>query len=78
MQSEERRQTLMEAAAPEDDDLLQLDTYRAMMLDHLGETQSAKAILTGIEEATAQGIGTRPSQNTTTEITSAVLAALKV
>lgn len=49
----------------------------AMMLDHLGEKDAAGAILNAIETATAQGIGTRPGQNTTDDITSAVLAALE-
>ncbi len=49
----------------------------AMMLDHLGEKDAAAAILTAIERATANGIGTRPGQNTTGDITSAVLAALE-
>ncbi|MCA0042222.1 tartrate dehydrogenase [Celeribacter litoreus] len=49
----------------------------AMMLDHLGEKDAATAILTAIEAATAKGIGTRPGQNSTDDITSAVLAALE-
>lgn len=49
----------------------------AMMLDHLGETDAAQAVLDAIETATAGGIGTRPGHSTTDEITSAVLAALE-
>ncbi len=48
----------------------------AMMLDHLGETVAAARILGAMEATTAQGIGTRPGQNTTSEITNAVLQAL--
>ncbi|MGY9049365.1 3-isopropylmalate dehydrogenase [Puniceibacterium antarcticum] len=49
----------------------------AQMLDHLGEGEAAAAVLSAIEAATAQGIGTRPGQNTTDEITAAVCAALE-
>ncbi|MEM7731656.1 MAG: tartrate dehydrogenase [Pseudomonadota bacterium] len=48
----------------------------AMMLDHLGEAATAARILSAMEAATGQGIGTRPGQNTTSEITDAVLKAL--
>lgn len=49
----------------------------AMLLDHLGETQAANAVLAAIEVATAQGIGTRPSSHSTSVITAAVNAALE-
>lgn len=48
----------------------------AMMLDHLGEGNASARILSAMEVSTAQGIGTRPGQNTTSEITEAVLQAL--
>jgi len=48
----------------------------AMMLEHLGETQAAKAVMGAIETATARGIGTQPGQHKTNEITAAILAAL--
>ncbi|MEO2040186.1 MAG: tartrate dehydrogenase, partial [Martelella sp.] len=49
----------------------------AMMLDHLGESAAAKVVLSAIETATGRGIGTRPGQNSTDEITMAILAALE-
>ena len=49
----------------------------AMMLDHLGETAAAAAVLAAIETATAHGIGGRPGQNSTDEITAAILSALE-
>lgn len=48
----------------------------AMMLEHLGETAAAKAVMDAIEVATGRGIGTTPGQHKTNEITSAILAAL--
>jgi tartrate dehydrogenase/decarboxylase/D-malate dehydrogenase len=48
----------------------------AMMLDHLGETGAAKAMMTAIEAATARGIGTEPGRHKTQDITTAVLSAL--
>jgi tartrate dehydrogenase/decarboxylase/D-malate dehydrogenase len=48
----------------------------AMMLDHLGEAAAAKSVMTAIEAATAQGIGTRPGKDRTETITAAVLAGL--
>ena len=48
----------------------------AMMLDHLGEAEAAARILRAIEAVTARGIGTRPGQDRTEQITAAVLAAL--
>lgn len=47
-----------------------------MMLEHLGEAAAAKAVLGAVEAVTGQGIGTRPGQNSTEEITAAVIAAL--
>lgn len=44
----------------------------AMMLEHLGETASAERIMAAIEATTAAGIGTKPGQNSTDEITKAV------
>lgn len=49
----------------------------AMMLDHLGENAAAKAVMAAIENATAQGIGTRPGHHSTDHITAAILAALE-
>ena len=49
----------------------------AMMLDHLGEAAAAKAILTATETATGQGIGTRSGQQSTDDITTAILTALE-
>ncbi len=48
----------------------------AMMLDHLGEHQAAKDVMSAIETATAQGIGTIAGQDKTDRITQAVLDAL--
>lgn len=48
----------------------------AMMLDHLGEAEPARRIISAIEHVTAQGVGTVPGKNRTDEITRAVLAAL--
>lgn len=50
----------------------------AQMLEHLGETDAATAVLAAIETATGKGIGTRQGQNTTDEITAAVCAALEI
>ncbi len=44
----------------------------AMMLEHLGETASAARVMAAIEATTAAGIGTKPGQNSTDEITKAV------
>lgn len=49
----------------------------SQMLDHLGEAEAAAAVLRAVEAATAQGIGTRPGQNTTDDITKAICAALE-
>uniref|UniRef100_UPI0025FF4EC8 isocitrate/isopropylmalate family dehydrogenase n=1 Tax=uncultured Paracoccus sp. TaxID=189685 RepID=UPI0025FF4EC8 len=49
----------------------------AQMLDHLGETRAAAAVLAAIEGATASGIGIRPGLHGTRQITAAVLAALE-
>lgn len=48
----------------------------AMMLDHLGESRAAAAVIGAIEAATARGIGTKPGEHKTTEITGAIVAAL--
>lgn len=48
----------------------------AMMLEHLGEKSAATRIITAMETATANGVGTVPGQNSTDEITDAVLDAL--
>ncbi|MBV2144937.1 tartrate dehydrogenase [Falsochrobactrum sp. TDYN1] len=48
----------------------------AMMLDHLGEHQAAKDVMTAIETVTAQGIGTVAGKDKTDAITQAVLSAL--
>jgi len=48
----------------------------AMMLDHLGETEAAAAVMTAIERTTAAGIGTVPGKDRTDTITGAVLAAI--
>lgn len=49
----------------------------SQMLDHLGEAEAAAAILGAIEKATSKGIGTRPGQNSTDEITKAICTALE-
>lgn len=48
----------------------------AMMLEHLGEATAAARLITALETTTANGVGTTPGQNSTDEITSAVLSAL--
>ncbi|MEO9339759.1 tartrate dehydrogenase [Mesorhizobium sp. SB112] len=48
----------------------------AMMLEHLGEAQAAKDVMSAIEAATAGGIGIVGGKDTTDAITQAVLAAL--
>jgi tartrate dehydrogenase/decarboxylase / D-malate dehydrogenase len=49
----------------------------AMMLEHLGEAEAARAVLAAIETATAGGIGTRPGSHSTEAITTAILTALE-
>ena len=49
----------------------------AMMLDHLGEDAAAKRVMAAIETATIQGIGARPGQHSTDQITAAILSALE-
>ena len=49
----------------------------AQMLDHLGETAASARIMAAMEAVTAKGIGTRPGQDKTEDITKAVLAALE-
>ncbi|PTW62916.1 tartrate dehydrogenase/decarboxylase/D-malate dehydrogenase [Breoghania corrubedonensis] len=48
----------------------------AMMLEHLGESQAAAAVLKAIETTTAKGIGIRPGSHSTNEITAAIVAEL--
>lgn len=48
----------------------------AMMLEHLGEAETAARIMAAVEATTVQRIGTVPGQNTTDEITAAILSAL--
>lgn len=48
----------------------------AMMLEHLGESRAATRVLQAMEATTAQGVGIRPGQSTTTQITNAVLGNL--
>lgn len=48
----------------------------AMMLEHLGEREAAKRVMTALETATARGIGTVPGKDKTDTITAAVIAAL--
>ncbi|WP_406858043.1 tartrate dehydrogenase [Alsobacter sp. KACC 23698] len=48
----------------------------AMMLEHLGEAEAARALLAAIERTTASGIGAVPGKDRTEAITAAVLAAL--
>lgn len=48
-----------------------------MMLDHLGEAKVATRIMAAVEKVTAAGTGTRPGQNSTVEITKAILIALE-
>lgn len=48
----------------------------AMMLEHLGEHRAAKDVMTAIETATAQGVGTVAGKDKTDAITQAVLTAL--
>ncbi|WP_136684001.1 tartrate dehydrogenase [Falsirhodobacter xinxiangensis] len=49
----------------------------AMMLDHLGESDAAKAVLAAIEAVTAQGIGIRPGSHGTAAITAAIVKELQ-
>lgn len=49
----------------------------AMMLEHLGESQAAAALLRAIEVTTAKGIGTRPGKHTTAAITAGIVAELE-
>ena len=49
-----------------------------IVIDEIGtEAEAAAAVLRAVEAATAQGIGTRPGQNTTDDITKAICAALE-
>lgn len=49
----------------------------AMMLEHLGEARPAARIMAAVEATTARGIGTRPGQDSTDTITTAILHAVK-
>lgn len=49
----------------------------SMMLDHLGERQAAREIISAIEAATGQGIGTINGKDKTETITATIVAALK-
>ncbi|SMO80877.1 tartrate dehydrogenase [Paracoccus laeviglucosivorans] len=48
-----------------------------MMLEHLGEGPAAARIMAAVEATTAKGIGTVPGQDTTDQITAAILSALE-
>lgn len=48
----------------------------AMMLDHLGESEAARIVMTALEETTARGIGTVPGKDKTETIKAAVLVEL--
>ena len=48
-----------------------------MMLEHLGEAETARRIMTALEATTARGIGTIPGKDRTETITAAVIAALE-
>lgn len=48
----------------------------AMMLDHLGETAAAAAVMTALEETTARGVGTVAGRETTDAIAASVLQAI--
>jgi tartrate dehydrogenase/decarboxylase/D-malate dehydrogenase len=48
----------------------------AMMLEHLGEAEAAQDVMTAIEAATAQGVGTIQGKDKTDVIANAVLAAV--
>jgi tartrate dehydrogenase/decarboxylase/D-malate dehydrogenase len=49
----------------------------AMMLEHLGETEAAKHVMTAVEATTTSGVGCVPGAQSTDEITRAILAALR-
>ena len=49
----------------------------ALMLDHLGEPEAARAIVSAIEAATAKGIGTVPGRDATDKITAQIRAELE-
>ena len=49
----------------------------ALMLDHLGEAEAARAIVSAIEAATAKGIGTVPGRDATDKITAQIRAELE-
>ncbi|MGF6177349.1 tartrate dehydrogenase [Ensifer sp. 4252] len=48
----------------------------AMMLEHLGESEAARIVMTALERTTARGIGTVAGKDKTETIKAAVLAAL--
>ncbi|MDB6454305.1 tartrate dehydrogenase [Falsirhodobacter sp. 20TX0035] len=49
----------------------------AMMLEHLGESAAATAVLSAVQAATGQGVGIRPGSHGTGQITAAILNALE-
>ncbi|HBM58645.1 MAG TPA: tartrate dehydrogenase [Citreicella sp.] len=49
----------------------------ALMLDHLGEAEAARAIVSAIEATTAKGIGTVPGRDATDKITAQIRAELE-
>lgn len=49
----------------------------AMMLDHLGEGEAARAVMAAIEATTAGGVGVRPGADPTARIADAVGQALR-
>jgi tartrate dehydrogenase/decarboxylase/D-malate dehydrogenase len=48
----------------------------AMMLEHLGEKDAATVLMNALSATTANGIGTRPGQDSTNAITAAVRKAV--
>ena len=48
----------------------------SMMLDYLGESETAARIMAAIERTTASGFGIRPGSHSTSEISSAVVASI--
>ena len=46
------------------------------MLEHLGEADASKDMMSAIEASTAKGVGTVPGKDRTGTITDAILAAM--